>query len=855
MADRPDVLLVSHTHWDREWYRTFEAFRARLVDTVDRVLALLDEDPGWKFLLDGQAIVIEDYLLVRPHRRADLAEAIASGRLAVGPWYVQPDSLLPSGEAHVRNLLEGRRVASQLGRVSEVAYTPDSFGHPGQFPQLFAGFGLGPFVYWRGNGNELDELGPIYTWQASDGSEVTAYHLGRGYFAAANLNPDAERAAKAVEGVLERIGDVPGAPVVLMNGIDHALPDAHTAAVAEAITARTGRRIARGVLDELRDEIDLADRRVFRGELVGGRIANLLPGVWSTHLDLKLRNRAAEGGLEGWAEPWTAIGLALGLPNEHPSVRAAWRALLPNQAHDSICGCSQDRVHQQMQARYDTAIELGEQTTARVLERLAGLGEERKTPWNTELDYAVFNPSPFPRTEIVRIALDGVPVFRMSDMEQDVHPMALVGGSVQGYTADGAPARVIISDDPGRVRLLDAWPPVDVELVVADIPAYGYKRVHLAPSEEHSDVVDDGRKIVAGEVSVAAADDGTLTVRLGGTTFTGLCGLEDVGDRGDTYDFDPVAEDSPAPIESVSIERAVHPSGIQQLQITRVLAVPAALDAAHRGRSDVTVPVTVTTVARVVPGIERVDLHVEVDNPADDHRLRLLFPTGAPVETFAAATTFDVASRTTEPPDASGWEHPAPQTFPQQGFVAANGLAVVAPGLPEAEVTKDGVIAITVVRAVGWLARMDLTTRPVPAGPGLPTPDAQCHFGISADLSLRLADDPGLAAHARADELGVRAVAAGDTPIVQPGTSLVGLVPASLVLSALKPAEDDDGIIVRVLNPTDTPIDGELRVDLPVRTARGVRLDETDDGGDVMFEDRTVRLTVGAHQLRSVRLR
>jgi alpha-mannosidase len=271
----------------------------------------------------------------------------------------------------------------------------------------------------------------------------------------------------------------------------------------------------------------------------------------------------------------------------------------------------------------------------------------------------------------------------------------------------------------------------------------------------------------------------------------------------------------------------------------------------------------------VVPGIARVDLHIEVDNTADDHRLRLLFPTGAAVETFAAATTFDVASRTTDLPDASGWEHPAPRTFPQQGFVAANGLAVVAPGLPEAEVTKDGVIAITVLRAVGWLARMDLTTRPVPAGPGLPTPDAQCHAGITADLSLRLADDPGLAAHARADELGVRAVAAGDEPIVQPGTSLIGLAPPELVLSALKPAEDDDGIVVRVLNPTDAPIDGELRVDLPLRTARSVRLDETagsgdaiaeggngtGDGGDVTFVDQTVRLTVGPHQLRSVRLR
>ena len=108
---RVDALLVSHTHWDREWYRTFEAFRARLVDTVDCVLDLLAVDPGWKYLLDGQAIVVEDYLAVRPGREAELRAAVAQGRLAVGPWYVQPDSLLPGGETHVRNLLEGRRVA------------------------------------------------------------------------------------------------------------------------------------------------------------------------------------------------------------------------------------------------------------------------------------------------------------------------------------------------------------------------------------------------------------------------------------------------------------------------------------------------------------------------------------------------------------------------------------------------------------------------------------------------------------------------------------------------------------------------------------------------------------------------
>src|SRR5581483_8845778 len=130
-------VLVSHSHWDREWYRTFQAFRARLVDLLDRVLDLCASDPRFRFVLDGQTIVVEDYLAIRPGRRADLEAACRSGRIAIGPWYVQPDSLLPSGEAHVRNLLEGRATGAAIGGLSRVAYCPDSFGHPAQFPQLF----------------------------------------------------------------------------------------------------------------------------------------------------------------------------------------------------------------------------------------------------------------------------------------------------------------------------------------------------------------------------------------------------------------------------------------------------------------------------------------------------------------------------------------------------------------------------------------------------------------------------------------------------------------------------------------------------------------------------------------------
>ncbi|MCU1461040.1 MAG: glycoside hydrolase, family 38 [Acidimicrobiales bacterium] len=833
---------MSHTHWDREWYRTFQAFRARLVDTIDRVLELLDADPGWSFVLDGQAAVLEDYVAVRPGRADALKAACRAGRIGIGPWYVQPDSLLPSGESHVRNLLEGRRVASEFGPVSRVAYTPDSFGHPAQFPQLFTGFGLDGFVYWRGNGNEIDRLPATYRWIGPDGSSMTACHLGKGYFGAAYLPDDVDAAVVRLRRVVEALAAKGDERVLLMNGVDHAGPDAHTAAVAEALAAATGWKVGRGLLDDFVDGLDVVpDRFEHRGELMGARTANLLPGVWSSRLPLKLLDRRAEAALVGWAEPWVALGRRLGAGDEAPSLRIAWRELLANQAHDSIGGCSAEQVHEQMLGRYATAIELAEETTGRVLERLAGLPTDRRPPFSDELDVAVFNPSPFARTDVVRIRLDGVPTFLVTDDNADVHPLAMASLMRAGFTVDGQPARVVPSSDPNRFRILPEQQPWDVEVIVGDVPAFGWRRLHLAPGDASPDTVDDGHEIAAGDVSAVADEtDGTLTVRVGARTWTGLLAVEDVADVGDTYDFDPVADDDPVTRPAtVTIERRRHPSGIAELAVTRMFERPT-------GR------VEIRTTVRLAAGIDRIDVDVDVDNQARDHRLRLLFPTGRPVDHFHAATTFDTAHRSTAPADDSGWVHAAPRTFPHQGWVSANGLTVAAPGLPEAEVTPDGTIAITVVRAVAWLARLTLSTRPIPAGPGLPTPGAQCIGPTRARISLFAGDaDPGAV---RAAELGLRAVPAGPAPLLPPDTSAFAL-DGPVVLSALKPAAVGDGLVARVLNPTHTPAAAVLRLSGPPVQVTAVRVDETPSGSAVAVDDDGIALDVPPHALRSVLVR
>lgn len=841
-----DVLLVAHFHWDREWYRSFQVFRSRLVDAIDAVLDLCAEDPGYRFVLDGQAVVLDDYAEIRPERVDELRALLASGRLTAGPWYVQPDSLLPGGEAHVRNLLLGRRVTQRYGPVSRVAYVPDSFGHPARFPLLFAGFGLGPFVYWRGHGDELDSLGgpgARWVWVAPDGTTVDAWHLGEGYFSAAALDADgdARTTAERLLPLAQRLARAAGGVAVLMQGFDHLPPDRTTPKVAAALADLAGGHVRRGVLDDLRARPMPAGAPRFCGDLVGGRVANLLPGVWSSRMPLKLRNRRCETLLVHWAEPWAAFGALLGLRDERAALDAAWRPLLQNQAHDSIGGCSTDEVHEQMRARYDASEGLARVTVQRVLDRLAGRDDVRNTPWQREQTVTVFNASPHPRTVVARVALEGFPPWRVSVGRFDAHPLELAGlDAAIGFEVDGRPARVVDDDDTSRVRFLGTQRTVDVEFVAEDVPAFGCRTYTLVPAAAVLDEVDDGRTISAGGVSVTVDDDATLSVVLGGRTYRGLFGVEDCVDLGDSYDADP---DPPRALtlQSGRVARTRHPSGIERLRVERSFAAEAE-DA----------PLWCAVEATVAPGVPTVAVRVEVDNTWTDHRLRLRFPTGAPVEEFRAATTLGTATRPTHRPEPVDWSHPAPTTFPHQGWIAANGLVVGAPGLPEAEVTPAGEILVTLVRSIGWLARLSCRTRPVPAGPEMRAPGAQTLGTLAAQLALgKCVRD------VRDAEIGSWSVLGGPDPKLAPGTSVLALEgDERLELHACKPADDgtgDRGVVVRIVNPTAEPLDATLHWGLGSVTATAVRLDETPAGDATEQHGGTVTVHLPPHAVRTVR--
>jgi alpha-mannosidase len=380
-------LVVPHTHWDREWYLPFEFFRLRLGSVVDGVLETLERDPSFAtFTLDGQAILLEDYVEVRPENASRLQALLGAGRLEVGPSYVLPDEILVGGESLVRNLLLGRRVCRRFGvEPSGAGYLPDSFGHPAQLPQILAGFGIRTFLFSRGLGDELDDVGVVFRWRAGP-AEVVACQLLPHYdnFARLTWYQDAE---ERVRGIVERFGDLlRGAgqdEIVLADGSDHLPIEPELPEILAGLEETFGAPFRIGRYDEHTPAPEGLPEH--EGELVGSRLQNVLRGVNSARIYLKQANERAERRLLSIETAAALQSLRDGAAYPAAELRLAWRDLLRNHPHDSICGCSCDEVHRDMLVRYEQ------------LERTLGYVE----PEAVGVGGALVNTLPFRRRRLV----------------------------------------------------------------------------------------------------------------------------------------------------------------------------------------------------------------------------------------------------------------------------------------------------------------------------------------------------------------------------------------------------------------------------------------------------------------------
>ena len=427
------VAVVPHTHWDREWYSPFQTFRLRLVDLLDDLLPRLEADPAYAhFLLDGQMAVVDDYLAVRPEAEERLRRLAASGRVAMGPWYILMDEFLVSGETIVRDLQLGLERAARFGGAMRVGYLPDMFGHIAQMPQILRQFGFDHTVVWRGVPSSVDRT--AFWWSSPDGSTVRAEYLPTGYGNGATLPDDAKGLLERLRGWIDAQGSLIDADTARL---DHERLRPPRSAGLPRAGGCGGERAARRARrrGDVADHVPRATPRdglpTWQGELRSGARANLLMGVASNRADVRQAAAITERELERLAEPLSALLLP---PDAWPAslLDQAWLEVIRNAAHDSICACSVDEVCNSVLDRFAQARQIAEGLTQRAVETLGG---------NLSLHGPVaVNPSHRARSGLVTITVDSDAVTEHGQV------VGSVGGDRLLWTLPAANAGAVLRD-------------------------------------------------------------------------------------------------------------------------------------------------------------------------------------------------------------------------------------------------------------------------------------------------------------------------------------------------------------------------------------------------------------------------
>ena len=742
------VYVVPHTHWDREWYATFETFRAQLVELWDELLALTEADLDFRFLMDGQTVVIDDYLEVRPEARARLDAAVRRGQIQVGPWYTLPDEFLVSGETLVRDLQRGTALAEAHGGSVRVGYLPDSFGHAAQMPQIYRQLGFRHAAVWRGVPLEIDRV--AFVWEAPDGSRILTAYMGNSYSQGVDLPTDPEALVTRIREALEAIEPFhPSRDILLMNGNDHVLPQRKLTSAVQAASRRlegTDIRLAR--LDDYLAVLSEGPWPTWRGELRSSARANVLMGTLSVRAPDKQLYALASRTLERLAEPAAALsGAEMRAP-----LQQAWTQILQNAAHDTACGCGIDAVAEAARDRSSLALRLAGEVLDACLPALAGEGD-------------VWNPSAFPRQGVIEVAGRRV-----------LTP--LIPGCSSRRLEGIVPAGAVNASQEG---LENAYLSVDLNA------------------------------------------DGSISVldKRAGVRYVDLNRLVDEADAGDEYNFSPPPEPDEPILTTLrgSVWRVLEAGPLRgrvELRTDRCIARGLSVDRRRRTADQVGMPV------RLVVSLDldspRLDLELEIENRATDHRLRAHFPLPFAAQQSAADTPFHVTRRPVKAPhrDPGAPEVELP-TYPIRSFVDVSdgrtGLALITDGLHEYEVVtgEPQVLALTLLRAVGWLSRDDLSTRTAHAGPAIETPGAQVPGTHRFRYSLYFhAGDWEQASVWRVAEstlvplrLGAGSMRAATTPLLE-------LEPDCIQMTACVPEEN--GYQLRLLNASDRSNGARVRL-------------------------------------------
>ncbi len=476
--------FIPNTHLDREWTLDFQHTRKMTVDFIDELFVIMEKVPGYSFLLDSQAVPIEDYLEVRPEKRDKLREYISSGRIAAGPWYSALDMNCVSGESIVRNMLYGHLTVEPFGPVMKVGYTPFGWGQCSQLPQIYKGFDIHMAFFYRGITKEQAPKAE-FIWEGADGTELLTSRFGsgarynfyfdvwrpslyggldhrlyrrmhwledaapfklcdehhryvHGYVLPEDRTMDGERARESYRALVEKEKKhFSTEHIALMHGMDTSTPDLREMGIlelcqqdleeGESFFMSSMPEYADAVYQALKDKKDLPRviqeaRHLVMNDYGFSYIAN---DIISARTRQKVLLTEAENTLTRQAEPFAFMAALHGAEWPKPYLDIAWRQLLKCHPHDTIGGCGIDRLEEDSTYRLQDVL-----STANVVSSEALLAIQTKIDTSSlpekSIVLTVYNPCTFERSEVVEAFVD-VPRELLCDFDPGDLPESVNG--------------------------------------------------------------------------------------------------------------------------------------------------------------------------------------------------------------------------------------------------------------------------------------------------------------------------------------------------------------------------------------------------------------------------------------------
>ena len=885
------IKVVSNTHWDREFRRSFEKTRRRLLDMMDVTLEILEKDARYhSFTLDGHSILLDDYLEMRPEKRPLVERLLREGRLVAGPWYTLAEEFSIGAEPLVRNFLLGRKTVQKYGgRVPSVAYTPSSWGQTGQLPQILMDFGCDKMMFYRGVSHH--ECDAEWIWSAPDGTQILAsrfaiyarynwyyqvhrpattgrtfakdYRWGEfdecpfrfadglaGEDLAFDLKSPAllyekTRLKEAIEQMVEREGSHFTTPVFLaMHG--HDISVAHpmeSRIIEDANKALAGKyeiehtdlegfwKAAEKYLDKKKLPVLRGERRAY---LQKGMWTYLFPATISARTYLKQKDFAATVQLVNYAEPLASLAWAAGADYPRGYLDRGWNYLVSNHTHDANGGCAPDIVCQDMEYRYRKASDIGEIVVEDAMSYLAKNLAPEKQPAEV-MQLIVVNPLPFARDAVIQADLEipapfnakAAKLVHKNDKDVSTQP---ISNEKSGSFVDSIweVPRILESN---RVRF---------HAHLQNLPATGY-RSYLIEASQHeprgTETLITGPDSMENEhLSVMVNPNGTINIvcKATGKLYQNLNYLSDEGEVGNAWRhvapvFDRKYQSLGARADVAVVENGPLSSAISA-QYTFAVPLDYA-DGTRRNEQLVELPVKV--LYRLQKGENFVRVELAVDNRARDHWLRANFPTALKTDLSWADSHFDVISRPIPIPDSTGWVEKAGGTHPLRTFVALsdekNGLGILPKGIFEYEAFTDTArtLALTLVRACRIKLAVSEEKQTELPDAGVQCPGLQ-RFEYAIHVHQGDWQSARLLQEAASYATPVRAGQIGRGKGILPGEmSLIALDSKCVQITAIKQAENGKDMVIRLFNASGQTQRITLSFGQTPRAASRCRMDES----------------------------